>query len=327
MAFPARCEDVLMVIGGQFFNTSTRDHDMVPQVEVLGRQKSCQIGSLPSPLYGLTAGLVGDTVLACGGFHYYYRWQCYEFSPSRKTWQESSIRLKNDTGFPGGVSYGGKFYVGGGRRWVEGDTPWQFFSALRVLENGQWGTLPDLPEQLADTCLLVTDIGGRKRLWVFGGSNVPQRYRTEVYTKDLDSPNSDWVPMPELPDARMWHGCVVAEVDGVRGIVVAGGYYNGLTSMFLPLEDKRGSSLEVFGPGRDSPRWEWLSGLTKERKWGPAVGFIGPNLAVAGGGDYGDETVDLLVGSSWVRSEVVMNYKREFAVGVTVPSEWFPECF
>ena len=77
-----------MVIGGQFFNTSTRNHDMVPQVEVLGSQRSCQvglkvgaaanstilqIGSLPSPLYGLTAGLVGDTVLACGGFHYYYR--------------------------------------------------------------------------------------------------------------------------------------------------------------------------------------------------------------------------------------------------------------
>ena len=32
-----------MVIGGQFFNTSTRDHDMVPQVEVLGREKSCQV--------------------------------------------------------------------------------------------------------------------------------------------------------------------------------------------------------------------------------------------------------------------------------------------
>ena len=46
---------------------------------------------------------------------------------------------------------------------------------------------------------------------------VSIRYRTEVYTKDLDSPNSDWVTMPELPDSRMWHGCVVAEVDGVRG--------------------------------------------------------------------------------------------------------------
>ena len=87
--------------------------------------------------------------------------------------------------------------------------------------------------------------------------------------------------MPELPDARMWHGCVEAQVDGVQGkkfriltlfqppcagIVVVGGYYNGVTSMFLPLESSRGESLEVFGPGRDSPRWEWLSGLTKVTK-------------------------------------------------------------
>ena len=43
-----------------------------------------KIGSLPSPLYGLTAGRVGDTVLACGGFHYYYRWAQYQ-SPALPT--------------------------------------------------------------------------------------------------------------------------------------------------------------------------------------------------------------------------------------------------
>ena len=32
-----------------------------------------QIAPLPSPLYGLTAGRVGDTVYACGGYHHYYR--------------------------------------------------------------------------------------------------------------------------------------------------------------------------------------------------------------------------------------------------------------
>ena len=32
-----------------------------------------QISPLPSPLYGLTAGRVGDTVYACGGYHHYYR--------------------------------------------------------------------------------------------------------------------------------------------------------------------------------------------------------------------------------------------------------------
>jgi len=318
-----------MVLGGQFFNTSSRLHDMVPQVEVLGPEKACQIGSLPSPLYGLTAAKIGDSVIACGGYHYYYRWQCYEYSPAQRAWRESSIRLQNDTGFPAGTAYGEKLYVAGGRRWVEeGESkPWEFFSALSVLENRRWSRLRDLPEKLADSCILVTEMGRKRRLWAIGGSNVPQRYKTEVFALDLDNPGAEWQKMPELSDARMWHGCVATDVDGVRGIVVAGGYYNGVTSMFLPLESRRGESLETFGPNRNMPRWEWLSGLTKERKWGPAVGFIGQNFAVAGGGDYGDETVDLLQGSTWIRSKVVMNHKREFSVGVTVPSSWFPECF
>ena len=54
--------------------------------------------------------------------------------------------------------------------------------------------------------------------------------------------------------------------------------------------------------------------------------MIGNNVAVAGGGDYGDETVDVLEGANWRRSEVKMKYKREFCAGVTVPSEWFPDC-
>ena len=32
-----------MVLGGQYFNTSTRLHDMVHQVEVLGPTKSCEV--------------------------------------------------------------------------------------------------------------------------------------------------------------------------------------------------------------------------------------------------------------------------------------------
>ena len=68
-----RGENVLMVLGGQFFNASSRLHDMVHQVEVLGPRASCQVAPLPSPLYGLTAARLGEKVVACGGFHQYYR--------------------------------------------------------------------------------------------------------------------------------------------------------------------------------------------------------------------------------------------------------------
>ena len=66
--------------------------------------------------------------------------------------------------------------------------------------------------------------------------------------------------------------------------------------------------------------------IFQERKWGFAFGYIGSSLAAAGGGDYGDETVDVLDHGSWRRSRVKMMVKREFCAGVTVPSHWFPEC-
>jgi len=38
-----RSDNVLMVIGGQYFNASSREHDMVTSVEVIGQSKSCQV--------------------------------------------------------------------------------------------------------------------------------------------------------------------------------------------------------------------------------------------------------------------------------------------
>ena len=179
-----------------------------------------------------------------------------------------------------------------------------------------------------------------RRLWVIGGSNAPQRSKVEVFAKNLDDVDSSWIKMPDLPDKRMWPGCVVTSVGEQQGILVVGGYYNGVSSMFLPLQDSRGHSLETFGHNRNMPRWEYVGGLTKvhfitvkrekvffqERKWGFAFGYIGSSLAAAGGGDYGDETVDVLEHGSWRRSRVKMMVKREFSAGVTVPSHWFPEC-
>ena len=73
MTVVCRAENVLMVLGGQYFNASSRLYDVVAQVEVVGPRGSCQLPPLPSPLYALTATRVGETVVACGGFHYYYR--------------------------------------------------------------------------------------------------------------------------------------------------------------------------------------------------------------------------------------------------------------
>ena len=87
---------------------------------------------------------------------------------------------------------------------------------------------------------------------------------------------------------------------------------------------RQGNSLEVFGPRRDLPKWEWLSSLSQviilikpnrshrsklfniqERKWLPAMGYVGEHLTLAGGGDYGDETVSRPIPSNIISFEVL----------------------
>ncbi len=54
------------------------------------------------------------------------------------------------------------------------------------------------------------------------------------------------------------------------GIVVAGGYYNGLSTMFYPLNNNY------------NKEWEWMGNLPSERKWGPALGIVNGVLTIAG---------------------------------------------
>ena len=107
------------------------------------------------------------------------------------------------------------------------------------------------------------------------------------------------------------------------GILVAGGYYNGISTMFHPLTEY------LSGRTNLTSGWRWTGNLTKERKWSPSLGLVDGRPTIAGGDDYGDDTVDHHGGSGggWRRnSEVRMRWKREFAGEATVPSQWFPQC-
>jgi len=324
-------ENVLMVIGGQYFNSTSREHQTTASVEIIGRNSSCEIHGLPTPLYGMSAARIENRVMVCGGFYEYYRSKCYEFTPARGLWQESTVRLDQPTAFMASTTgSNGDYFIAGGRNFKSGDgrqkSDWYWWHSLLKLDNNRWQKVVDLPEPLADACIVTTNTRGKRRLWIMGGSNVPQRYKSEVYSMDLDSSQPSWTRMTDMPEARMWHVCAFTEVNGEKGIVLAGGYYNGFSSMWLPLEDRNGNSLETHGLGGDQPRWEWFAGLTEERKWVAAIGQIGDEFTLAGGGPYGDNTLETLKDASFIRSRVLMRYKREFTAGVTVPSEWFPHC-
>ena len=87
------------------------------------------------------------------------------------------------TGFPASVSLQGLqgsapgVIQAGGRDYVRmRGGIWTYYSGVRVITPFRKKIdLFQLPESLADFCLVITHIGPSTRLWAIGGSNVPER--------------------------------------------------------------------------------------------------------------------------------------------------------
>ena len=77
-------------------------------------------------------------------------------------------------------------------------------------------------------------------------------------------------------------------------------------------------------PGRYE--WEQLGDMKEARRRGPALGSVMGKVVVAGGGDWGTDTVEVLEGSKWKKMNFRMKERREHAAYVTVDSQWFPKC-
>ena len=77
------------------------------------------------------------------------------------------MRLQNATGFAASVSDAAQsqLIIGGGKHYVsDNNTPpsswhWDHFSALSVIRNGNMEQFGDLPVQVSDHCMVITETG------------------------------------------------------------------------------------------------------------------------------------------------------------------------
>ncbi|XP_059088568.1 calicin-like [Tigriopus californicus] len=294
-------------------------------VEVIGKQNNtCVIPPLPEPRIGLTVSRLKKSVIACGGFFHHDRSACYQYFPVLRRWVHTT-NLPTSTSYLASVGEGYYLYVVGGRFWDHQSSElnylnatWQYNAITRI-----WNPLHDLETPTADGCLLAL----HGDLIFVGGSIGRYRYESEpsnvwVLRKGASSWEKNLVKPLLAP--RMWQSCLITNYASQIGIMVVGGYYNGISAMFLPLTEfhqaKRGAL---------STDWQWVGSLPEDRKWGPALGLVNGILTVAGGQDYGDNTIDELSeeNSFWRRSTgKTLKWKREFSSHVTVPSWWFPAC-
>jgi len=221
---------------------------------------------------------------------------------------------------------GGRNFVGNSTSDGRAPTDWKYFDTIWTVLNNRLQQIGTLPEAMSDMCLVISNLLGKKYLWVIGGSTSPQRYKATVYRTNLDAATFTWEKMLDMPESRMWHRCVSTTIAQEKGILVIGGYYNGGSSMWLPLVNRHGASLETFGLNFNQPKWEWMSSLVDAKKWGAAAGIINGVVTLAGGGDYGSDSIETLAVRDFRASSLKLIQKREFTAGVVVPSEWFPQC-
>ena len=172
--------------------------------------------NFPISVNGATGGLIGDTVIVCGGYishssvsHFD---ECYSLTSEKATLV---------THMSVGRAYAASVVVNDNKLWVTGG-----FGGASTEYVTATGTMPgpDLPTTLThhamvainSTCSMV--IGG-----FTGGSSFSYSISTFFY----DHNEGDWINGPSLIKAREWHaaGIVTDEVTDESFVAVTGGFY------------------------------------------------------------------------------------------------------
>jgi len=112
--------DVLMVIGGRYYDHARNAHIELSSVEVVGPGNSgtCQVADLPESRHGHSAVRLGDSVVVCGGLsgrHIHERKPCYIFSGTTGKWKEIEEPAPAGLAFSGMAAMGNCVYLVGGR--------------------------------------------------------------------------------------------------------------------------------------------------------------------------------------------------------------------
>ena len=142
------------------------------------------------------------------------------------------------------------------------------------MRTKSWKEGHSLPEALQGGCGLAWE----GRMMVTGGKNDKNcSYGTDRVLM-WDETIGSWTDGPRMNHPRFYHGCIIMEIAGQKGLVVAGGI--GLGSY--------GDSVEFLPIFRDelAHAWTALPKLSFPHPNLPTLGQLGGRLFVHGGGGF-----------------------------------------
>ena len=183
--------------------------------------------NFPIGVRGATGGLIGDTVIICGGYAGGFVDECYSLTSEKATLV---------THMSVGREYAASIVINGNTLWVTGG----------YLASTEYVTLtgtmlgPDLPMALEGHAMVAIN---RTCSMVIGGSSNGISALTFFY----DHNEGEWINGPSLMQARYYHaaGIVTDEVTGEHFVAVTGGAGSGYVYL---------DSTEILQDG------EWVQG-------------------------------------------------------------------
>ena len=178
----------------------------------------------PIGVYGATGGLIGDTVIICGGYAGGYVDECYSLTSEKATLV---------THMSVGRRYAASIVINDNTLWVTGGYGGGYLASTEYVTVTGTMLGPDLPMALWSHAMVAINstcsmaIGG-----FYDGYSASTFY--------YDRNEGEWINGPSLMQARDGHaaGIVTDEVTGEDFVAVTGGYGSGHLDSTEILQDE-----------------------------------------------------------------------------------------
>ena len=173
----------------------------------------CTISQFPTSLEEATGGLIGNTVLICGGyFNGGYKKSCYSLKEDGDWKLESNLNTARGKAANGKVDMNNKLVVAGGSNGK------RLATIEVVAPNTKSETLPiKLPVAMRDSCIIPW---GTNTFMIIGGRTESDRKQTYF----INLANNTYTNGPNLLTARSSFACHTMKIHGEEFIIVAGGW-------------------------------------------------------------------------------------------------------
>jgi len=267
-----------------------------------------------------------DFILVCGGIVTYSpSWagvdsSCYKLSRGIMPQWAHAGHLKQAVAGAAMAWYQGEMWLVGGARGDDSLDGTEISDKVQIYNPStmRWRYhRENFPRQVNRACAIAID----GSLVVTGGTNRKIRSQDKkwqgsqtTYVYDRQA-GRGWLVGPSMREKRAGHGCELAYVNGLKGVMVAGGTNAGDTAEFL---DWGNSGL-----------WTTVKRLFKQRKFGLGLAYVGGNLTAVGGYYWPSAVQELEQYDEDREDWAVTNLQTEgrFNHGtVTVPGNMFPWC-